>query len=171
MSNKFVAGSRCQWIDRDTDEVTGGTVETVIPPKRMRVNDYWNTSKYSDAEREEMVTYAVVKWDDNTTDTVDMDDLDVEDTPLEREFRIKANEVLSEIHRKCSEATRLLSEAVKLSEEHGIPFRPEISFLGQSYFPNSFEEKYKGVDMDLVYSITDASSEYGYGGWEHSDVC
>lgn len=171
MSNTFVAGGRCQWIDRDNDEVTGGTVETVIPPKRMRVNDYWNTSKYSETEREEMITYAVVKWDDNTTDTVDMDDLDVEDTPLEREFRLKANEVLAEIHRKCSEGARLLSEAVKLSEEHGIPFHPEISFLGQSYFPNSFEEKYKGVDRDLVYSITDASSEYGYGGWEHSDVC
>lgn len=171
MSNIFVAGDRCQWEDRDNDEVTGGTVESIIPPKRMKTNDYWNTSKYSEAEREEMITYAVVKWDDNTTDTVDMDDLDLEDSELEREFRNKANEVLYEIRKKCAASAKLLEEAVKLSEEHGIPFNSEVSFLGQSYFPNSFEEKYKGVDMDLVYSITDASSEYGYGGWEHSDVC
>lgn len=171
MSNTFQVGDRCQWEDRDNDEVTGGTVESIIPPKRMKTNDWWNTTKYSEVEREEMVTYAVVKWDDNTSDTVDMDDLDLEDSELEREFRGKASEVLSEIYRKVSAASKLLTEAVKLSEEHGIPFNSEVSFLGQSYFPASFSEKYGDVNSDIVYAITEASSEHGDSGWEHSDVC
>ena len=167
MSN-FSVGERCQWVDRDTDEVTGGTVDSIIPPKEMKPNDYW---RYPKSKQEDFITYAVVKWDDGTTDTVDMDDLDVEDSPLEREFRLAANVHLKEIMAKANQASALLSEAVALSEKYGIPFNPDVSFLGQSYFPNSFEEKYKGVDSDLVYSITNASSEYGYGGWEHSDVC
>ena len=165
----FSVGDRCQWIDRDTDEVTGGTVESVIPPKVMKPNNWWS---YTKEQQEDFITYATVKWDDGTTDTVDMEDLDQEDSELEREFRLKANEVLLKIREKCAASAALLSEAVALSEEHGIPFNSEVSFLGQSYFPNSFKEKYKGeLDSDLVYSITDASSEYGYGGWEHSDVC
>jgi len=169
--SSFTVGDRVQWVDRDTDEVTGGTIESIIPPKRIKPNDWWNTSKYSEAEREDMVTWANVKWDDNTSDSVDIEDLDTEDSPLEREFRTKAGEVLSEIYRKVSASAKLLEEAVKLSEEHGIPFSSSVSFLGQSYFPTSFESKYPDVSSDIVYAITEASSEYGGAGWEHSDVC
>lgn len=165
----FKVGDRVQWVDRDTEEVTGGLIESTIPPKRMKVTDWWNTSKYTEAEREEMITYANIKWDDNTSDSVDIDDLDAEDTPLEREFRLAADSVLAEIRIKLAQSAKLLSEAVKLSEEHGIPFNAEVSFLGQSYTPNSFEEKYDGISSDLVYEITEASGEYA--GWEHSDVC
>jgi hypothetical protein len=167
----FKVGDRVQWVDRDTDEVTGGIIESTVPPKRMKVNDWWSTNKYSEAEREEMITYANVKWDDNTTDAVDIDDLDREDSQLEREFRTEANAHLNEIFVKANAASDLLAEAVALSEKYGIPFQSPVSFLGQSYFPNTFKQKYKGVDTSFVYSVTYASSEYGYGGWEHSDVC
>lgn len=164
----FSVGDRCQWEDRDTSEVTGGTVESVTPPKVMKPNNWWS---YTEEQQKDFITYATVKWDDSTTDTVDMEDLDPEDSELEREFRLKANDVLTQIREKCAASAKLLGEAVALSEKHGIPFNSEVSFLGQSYFPNSFKDKYDGVDSDLVYAITDASSEYGYGGWEHSDVC
>jgi hypothetical protein len=167
----FKVGDRVQWEDRDTDEVTGGTIESTIPPKRMKVNDHWNTSKYSEAEREEMVTYANIKWDDNTSDSVDIDDLDPEDSQLEREFRTTANVVLVEIQKKVAESSRLLQEAVDLSEKHGIPFSSSVSFLGQSYTPSTFEEKYGEVDSDLAESITDAFGCMDGSGWEHSDVC
>lgn len=167
----FKVGDRVQWVDRDTDEVTGGTIESTIAPKRMKTNDWWNTQKYTEAEREEMITYANIKWDDNTSDSVDIDDLDPEDSALEREFRLAAAPVLSEIQRKVAQASKLLSEAVKLSEEHGIPFNSDVSFLGQSYTPESFQEKYPDLSSDLVYEITEASNEYGDAGWEHSDVC
>jgi hypothetical protein len=165
---EFNVGDRCQWVDRDTDEVTGGTVESILPPKTQKPNDWW---RYTEEQQQDFITFATVKWDDGTTDTVDMDDLDTEDSTLEREFRNTANQVLVQIQNKVSQASKLLSEAVKLSEEHGVPFYSEVSFLAQSYFPESFESKFEGVDSDLVYSITDASSEYGYAGWEHSDVC
>jgi hypothetical protein len=164
----FKVGDRVQWIDRDTDEVTGGTIESTIPPKRMKTNDYWRLPQ---SEQDEMITYANIKWDDNTSDSVDIDDLDPEDTQLEREFRLAAAPVLSEIQRKVTQASKLLSEAVKLSEEHGIPFNSDVSFLGQSYTPTSFSEKYPDLSSDLVYEITEASNEYGDAGWEHSDVC
>jgi hypothetical protein len=118
-----------------------------------------------------MITYANVKWDDNTTDCVDVEDLDPEDTQLEREFRTSATSVLDEIQKKVAAGAKLLEEAVALSEAHGIPFNSEISFLGQSYFPESFQEKYGDVNSDIVYAITEATSEYGDAGWEHSDVC
>lgn len=163
---EFNVGDRCQWQDRDTDETTGGVVEAVIAPKIAKPADWWN---YTEQQQQDFITYAVVSWDDGTTDTVDMDDLDKEDSELEREFRAKANEVLTLIREKCAASAALLSEAVALSEAHGIPFNSEVSFLGQSYSPKSFQEKYGEVDGDLVYSITEASNSYS--GWEHSDVC
>lgn len=163
---EFKVGSRCQWHDRDTDEITGGEVESIIPPKRMKTNNWWSLPE---SEQQEMITYAVVKWDDGTTDTVDLDDLDQEDSTLEREFRNTANQVLVKIQEKVRAASKLLDEAVELSEQHGIPFSSEISFLGQPYKPTTFEEKYGEIDADFVDSVTGAYCEYE--GWQHSDVC
>lgn len=163
---EFKVGDRCQWQDRDTDELTGGTVESIIPPKRMKTNNYWSLPQ---AEQDEMITYATVKWDDGTADTVDMDDLDQEDSQLEREFRNTANEALPLIREKVKAASKLLDEAVELSEKYGIPFSSEISFLGQPYKPGSFEGKFSEIDSDFVDSVTGAYCEYE--GWQHSDVC
>lgn len=163
---EFNVGDRCQWQDRDTDEITGGVVEAVIAPKITKPADWWN---YTEQQQQDFITYAVVSWDDGTTDTVDMDDLDKEDTALELEFRKVAESALKEIQDKVSQASALLSEAVALSEKHGIPFYSEVSFLAQSYKPTSFESKFSEVDSDFVYSVTNASSSYA--GWEHSDVC
>jgi ribosomal protein L14E/L6E/L27E len=157
---EFKVGDRCQWHDRDTDELTGGTVESVIPPKRMKTNDWWNTSKYSEQDRADMVTYAVIKWDDGTSDTVDMDDLDQEDSALEREFRNVATEATTKIMEKVRAASKLLQEAVDISEQYGIPFSSEISFLGQPYKPASFEDKFGDIDDDFVDSVTGAYCEY-----------
>lgn len=162
----FNVGDRVQWEDRDTDEITGGTVDSIIPPKRMKTNNYWSLPQ---AEQDEMITYAVVKWDDNTADTVDMEDLDPEDSALEKEFRETAATALSLIQRKVVEASKALSEAVKISEEYGIPFSSEVSFLGQPYKPASFGSKFSEIDDDFVDAITGAYCEYE--GWQHSDVC
>ncbi len=167
---EFNVGDRCQWEDRDTDEVTGGTVESILPPKVEKPSDWW---RYTETEQQEFITYVTVKWDDNTTDTVDMDDLDPEDNDLEREFRTASSDILSDIQRKVKAASKLLQDAVDLSEKHGIPFSSEISFLGQSYFPTTFSDKYGELEADFVDAITGATTAY-YGedaGWEHSDVC
>lgn len=163
---EFKVGDRCQWQDRDTDELTGGTVESVLPPKTPRPHDYW---RFTTEQQQDFITWTTVKWDDGTTDTVDMDDLDQEDSTLEREFRNAANEVLVKIREKVVAASKLLDEAVELSEKHGIPFSSEISFLGQPYKPTTFDEKYGEIDADFVDSVTGAYCEYE--GWQHSDVC
>lgn len=163
---EFNVGDRCQWCDRDTDEITGGTVEAIIAPKKDKPADWWN---YTEEQQQDFITYAVVSWDDNTTDTVDVDDLDKEDTALEAEFRKVAEGALKEIQAKVSEASRLLSEAVAISEKYGIPFSSEVSFLGQPYKPTSFESKFGEIDSDFVDSVTGAYCSYE--GWQHSDVC
>jgi hypothetical protein len=63
-------------------------------------------------------------------------------------------------------------EAEKLSDEHGIPFGSNISPLSQSYFPNSFREKFPDLDLDSeeIQELV-GYSEYYEGGWEHSAVC
>lgn len=94
---------------------------------------------------------------------------------LEDEFKKLVNEHKAEIDAKVSEASAALGEAVKLSEKYGIPFSPSISFLHNSYYPNSFyEKKFSELDSDVVTDLTDAYSWSDYGdsaGWEHSAVC
>ena len=39
--NSFSVGDRCQWLDSETDEVTGGVVESILPPKKTKPTDWW----------------------------------------------------------------------------------------------------------------------------------
>lgn len=167
MSN-FSVGDRCQWQDFETDEVTAGTVESILPSKKHKPSDWW---KYSEVDQLDFVTYANVKWDDGTEDAVDMDDLMEEDSDLEKEFRQTASKALKLIKAKVAEAENALSEACALSEKYGVPFDTGISFLSQSYTPDSVGEKFPDVDRSFINEITGASNEYGYGGWEHSAAC
>ncbi len=82
---------------------------------------------------------------------------------LELEFQ----EVSEKIQEKINIACAALDEAVALSEEHGLPFRPPISFLGQGYKPSSFEEEKWSSLKAMEYDIED----FEYEGWQHSDIC
>jgi len=170
-SNSFSVGNRCQWLDDDTDEITGGTVESILPPKKPKPCDWYDSSKYTETDRLDFITYANVNWDDGTTDAVDIDDLDEEDSDLEKQFRQTASKALKLIHAKVAEAETALSEACDISEKYGVPFDSNISFLSQSYSPDTMEEKFPNVDLSFINEITGSSNEYGYGGWEHSAVC
>ncbi len=91
---------------------------------------------------------------------------------LEAEFTKVFNEHHGEIQAKLTAASQLIEEAVKLAEQHGIPFRPdeEIMFCRPSYFPASFDKKFKGLDWDFLYDLTEASGGQ-YDGWHLSQVC
>lgn len=164
----FVVNDRVQWEDRNTGEVTGGIIVSVVSPKRMKTDNYWRLEQ---AEQDEMITHANVKWDDGTEDAVDIEDLDPEDSPIEREFRIKSKEISEAIDKKIDEASAALGEAVKLSEKHGIPFRSNISFLDQGYSPSTTRSIYSELDKEFVRTITGVYNEYDGEGWEHSAVC
>lgn len=96
------------------------------------------------------------------------------DKTLEEEFEQLVNDHKAEIQAKVAEASKALQEAVELSKKYGIPFRPHVSFLGNSYYPQSFYDgKFAELDSEVVSDLTGAWTNYdsGYAGWEHSAVC
>jgi hypothetical protein len=97
--------------------------------------------------------------------------LQPEDTEIEKQFRATAKEALAEIDAKVDTARQALSEAVAISEKHGIPFKASVSPLSQPYFPRSFEEKFEGINTEVVNEVTDTYNEYCGSGWAHSAVC
>ena len=91
---------------------------------------------------------------------------------LEAEFIKVFNEHHPEIQAKLAAASKLIEEAVAISEKYGIPFRPEedIMWCNPSYVPTSYEEKFKGLDWDFLYELTEAGGG-GYDGWQMSQTC
>lgn len=99
-------------------------------------------------------------------------DEDLEDDTLDAEFIKIADATNKEIEAKMEEACKALNEAVKLSEKNGIPFRANISFLGQSYIPKSFENKFPDVDLDQALEYMGAwRTDFQETGWAHSSIC
>lgn len=96
-----------------------------------------------------------------------------ENDSIEKEFEDLVNAHKAEIQAKVTEASKVLDEAVALSEKYGIPFYAQVSFLSQSYTPDSYYEKFGDLDKDTVNDLTDCypGGEWGGSGWEHSAVC
>jgi hypothetical protein len=92
---------------------------------------------------------------------------------LEMAFQASFNNVHHEIQEKLTAASKLISEAVILSDKYGIPFRPndEIMWCRPSYMPTSFKQKFKDIDEEFVYELTEAHGGYDYDGWQVSQVC
>jgi hypothetical protein len=107
-----------------------------------------------------------------------MNDNDEEKTPersaLEEQFEATYDAAITSIRVEVAKAREALSAAVKIAEEHGVPFRSGISPLGQGYIPKSFEKKFPGIDENFVSEVADVYDRYGdglYAGWQHSAVC
>lgn len=140
-----------------------------LPPKRELSKGYWSETP---EVKKEMTLHARVKWEDDGTESeVVAEELTERDSEMERQFRKVAAEAGIRIQEKLNQAAQLIEEAEKISEETGVPFTASVSPLGQSYIPNSLAEKFPDLDTSFAYDVTEASSEYGYGGWEHSAVC
>lgn len=165
--DKLTVGSRVQKVDYEQKFIYDGVIEKITPPKREKVRDYW---KYSEEEQAEMVTHATVNWDNGTTEEVDLDDLTKPDTEMERDFRRAYFSTIDLIEEKLNAASDLISEAVKISEKAGVPFRAHVSPISNSYCPRSKDDKFPELDQDFVNSVTD-TYDNEYGGWRHSAVC
>src|SRR6185369_14445496 len=111
-----------------------------------------------------------VKWDDGKEES-NLSPWHVvpEDSPLEREFRLKAAEIGDMIHEKLAIASKALDEAEAIAEEHGISFSAGISPLSQSYMAASAGDKWPDVSKEFMNEITETYGEYD--GWQHSAVC
>ena len=160
-------------IDQEVQTYKDGQVEdcqivSLVPAVSVQPKNYWDLPR-EEWYKDDYYAHAVVRYNDGTEKTIKVDDLDVRDSELEREFRNKVPLIMPLIDAKLAEASKALSEAELIAEEHGIPFSSSVSFLGQGYRPESFDAKYGEVSRDIVTALTDAHNEYA--GWEHSAVC
>lgn len=163
---EWKVGDRVQWHEGDT--FFGGAISELITETRETPS----YGMYRRSTTETFVSKVIVKWDDGEEETLETYDVDPEDTPLEREFRVKAPEIAKMIYEKLELASKYLDEAEAIANEHGIPFSSSISPLGQSYMAPTFREKWPDVSKEVMESVTDTYSEYDdYYGWQHSAVC
>jgi hypothetical protein len=93
-----------------------------------------------------------------------------DNSSLEDKFKAEYDVHFKEIEDNLIKASKYLSDAIAIAEEHGIPFRSEISFLYNDYVPESFESKWKGISRSEVATLTEV---YDFNGssWLHSAVC
>lgn len=175
MSDKeWKVGDRVQkseWSDRKETIHVGVVTEVVTATRERHVSRY--SYDYRPNQPPVMETYIdkiSVKWDDGKEETgLSPWHVHPEDSPLEREFRLKANEVGNLIGAKLAIAEQAIDEAVAIAEEHGISFSAGVSPLGQSYMAASADEKWPDVSRRFRDEITEAYGEYD--GWQHSAVC
>lgn len=162
-------GAEVQSYDEDGN-VVDGVVTAVTPAKRAMEKEYW---RFTTDEQRDMYPTVTVTFEDNSVEEVSTSGIDPRDSEVEREFRNTNLKISDKIHTALAKACEYLDKAVDLSEKHGVPFSSCISYLGQSYYPTTIQEKFPEIENGFVQGITEAYSEYGmsYGGWEHSAVC
>ncbi len=96
---------------------------------------------------------------------------------LETKFKEAHEKASAEINEHLEKASVELLAAIKVSEKYGIPFSTNVSFLPNTYTPESFSKMWKKLDKDSLNNLFEEIDLYvdayclDYGGWEHSDVC
>jgi hypothetical protein len=111
---------------------------------------------------------------DNDSDMGEDEEVDPMESPLAKEFQKLCDDVGAQIKAHVKASSEELRKAISLSEKYGVPFRPNISFLGNSYMPDSFlNSKFNKLDHEVVSEIAGVWGDYLFecGGWQHSDVC
>lgn len=88
-------------------------------------------------------------------------------TKLEKEFEKAHKDASERIEEQLDIARQALVKARLISEEYGVPFETDVSPVGNSYTPTSFEVKFEKLDRSKIWD------EFGvwpdeYAGWEHS---
>lgn len=165
---------KIEWVN-GKEVIHVGAISDVVTETREK-NSYDRFGGYGyGSQKKTTETYVKsisVKWDDGKEETgLNTWAVHSEDSPLEREFRIKAAEVGNLIGEKLAIASKALDEAEAIAEEYGISFSAGVSPLSQSYIAASAEEKWPGVSEEFRNEVTEAYSEYGGSGWAHSAVC
>jgi len=175
MSEKWKVGDRVQTEIHDTvrtEDITVrvGSITSVVFGEEQRNRFNYNARP----SREESYTVTVIKeitikWDNGEDETRSPWSVHKQDSEFELAFRLASSVAQKRIDEKLAMAHAALREAVKISNETGIPFNASISPLSQSYIPVSLAEKFSDLDRDFINEITDSYGEYD--GWQHSAVC
>lgn len=99
---------------------------------------------------------------------------------IEQEFKALVDKHQDDINTWLGVARKALGEAVKISQETGVPFYTNISFISQSYRPlkyDEFQDRFKdGLNAAEEYEddlFSKVAGEYPgeFTGWQHSAVC
>ncbi len=160
----FKVDDRVQNTCSSVENIVGGYIVSLV------LENLYHTSYRGEKLKDIFVSHIKVCWDNGKEEVLPHYDVCKEDTPLEREFRIKAAVVQAQIDEKMKVILKALDEAQAISDETGIPFVSEVSRLGQFYRCPSFKDKWAGVSMDVVESATEVvTSEDNFYGWKHSD--
>jgi hypothetical protein len=116
-------------------------------------------------------TMVEVQWDNiNTINCVPKNSIrpEAECSELEKEFISLIDTHYSIIVDKIREADKLLTEAIELSEKHGMPV-PAPILDQEAYIPNSFFTKFAELDLSLVRKLCKVYvSSDTYYGWQNS---
>jgi len=167
MSNEWKVGDRVQSDKNHVIRV--GAITAVDSETVEKTKQDWYTRRattYTEVE----IKSIDVKWDDGEEQKgLGQWDVYPEDSEMERAFRLAIDDAHKRIDEKMAIARNALNEAVKISEETGIPFSASVSPLSQSYIPDSLSEKFPDVDREFYSDLTGAWGEYE--GWQHSAVC
>lgn len=161
---EYKVGDRVQRIE-DSDEISEGTITELLFEQRG-IFSFGSEKQY-----ESILAKVKVKWDFGEEEIVARYSVSFLDTELEREFRNTASQTLSLIQEKVNDAASALRKAISISEEYGIPFSSNVSFITQCYVPESLASLHPDINRELVNSITDSYTDSEYAGWEHSAVC
>lgn len=119
---------------------------------------------------------AIVSWDDGQICNVKYSKLKMvpnHSGDLEKEFMEISDKIGNEIKSRINEANKALNEALKLAEDHGLPFYSDIIQVGSCYVPNSYHSKWDKLNPEFVSDITEVlSGDLKYTrGWSTSEVC
>jgi len=165
---KCSVGDKVQLVSYEDGSVKDGVVTNIVPPKKPRPEEYW---KHSEEEAKEWTTFVDVKWDDDTESQHDQEDLEPQDSELERDFRKTFHYADQLIQAKLDEASAAINEAVKIAERYGVPFHTHVSPLSNEYHPRSLGKKFPKLDHDFMQNVSDTYNEYESTGWKRSAVC
>lgn len=117
-------------------------------------------------------SYYTVLYDNGTTeDRVSEYQVSIKDDEYAKEYRAHYREKSKLIDIKLKIAANCLDEAIELSEELGIPFSSNITFLYNLYIPSSIPTKFPGINLDLARNIIGLTDDYLDSGWLHSAIC
>src|SRR6185369_14160292 len=125
MSDKdWKVGNRIQkseWVDHKEIIHTGAITDVVTETREKQSYDRWGGygRGAQTTVTETFIKSISVKWDDGKEES-NLSPWHVvpEDSPLEREFRLKAAEIGDMIHEKLAIASKALDEAEAIAEEH-----------------------------------------------------
>lgn len=90
-----------------------------------------------------------------------------ETSELIEKYRETCSKHIPQIEECMRIAEAAVRDAERIAEEHGIPFRGQVSRLRQTYTPANLPD----LDRDTIGELAGAWAESYSTGWQNSQMC